>query len=295
MKALSSRSALLSLIEALVAIQLLAFVPVGVKFVSANPFTIGFARLAVATLCLALFLFANLNFSKLRLRDWGSLALIGLCFGLHWISYFYSIKLSSASVGCISLSTYGIHLVILGWFIQRTPVHVSDIFAIALAFIGTIIIVPEFSLDNSVTLGILIGVLSGLVYACCPILHQRNQHIPSSIRALGQFSFALILFLFFIPQMKWDFPPLDWGWLLFLGFVSTFVAHTLWVRSSTSLSTVTTSIISYLYVPLAVLLSFLILGEVITVKMAGGAALIIGGNAAALFGQWKRSALSASS
>lgn len=51
-------------------------------------------------------------------RNWFDLFIIGAIFGLHWLTYFLSIKLSSASIGVIGVSTFGIHLLILNWLVK---------------------------------------------------------------------------------------------------------------------------------------------------------------------------------
>ena len=216
---------------------------------------------------------------------------LGLFFALHWLTYFLSIKVSSASISAISLSTYGIHLIVLGWIFQKTRVSSADVLAVLLAILGSALVVPEFSLKNDVTLGIVLGVISGLSYAFLPIIQQRSPDISTSTKALGQFVVALLFFLFLWPLSDWHFPAAEWLALIFLGVICTFVGHTMWVRVTTKLSTVTTSIISYLYVPSAMLLSCMILDEHISLPMILGAALIIGGNLLALCSQWKRTAI----
>jgi hypothetical protein len=54
-------------------------------------------------------------------------------------------------------------------------------------------------MTNNITIGILLGVISGFCFALLPILHQQYKAIPERARILGQFLFALIAFSFFTP------------------------------------------------------------------------------------------------
>lgn len=280
-----------TLLEAAVALVLFAFIPVIVKFVSAGPFTIGIFRLSIATAgVLAIVAMRPLTW-RATTRDVVALVVIGAIFFGHWLTYFVSVKTSSASIGAIGLSTYGIHLLILGRLTGGPKLHAVDIAAVLIAVAGAVIVVPAFDLSNDVTLGMLLASASGVLYAILPILHQRFCTIPNSIRALGQFGFALLLFLLFLPQSRWDLRPLDWAGLTFLAVGSTLIGHTLWVRVTTRLSSAATSVIYYGNVPIAVILSAVLLHEPLQARTIAGGLLIIAGSVAGLGSQWRRNAL----
>lgn len=271
--------------EAAIALFLFACIPVVIRYVSANPITIGIARLVIATTGMGLVMRGRDQFRRLPRADLARLCVIGLFFFAHWMAYFFSIKVSSASIGTIGLSTYGIHLLILGAIFGRARFGVIDALAVTLAVAGATLTVPVLSLTNSSTLGMFLGVLAGFFYAVLPILHQRWSHLSSPIRAFGQFTVALVLFLFLLPMSRWDLRPIDWVWLAFLGVGSTFVGHGLWVGVTTRLRPATTSIIYYGNVPIAIALSVLVLGEPLTPRIASGAALIVGGSVIGLVAQ----------
>lgn len=288
----SARPSGLTFAQAAVALVLFACIPVVVRYVTANPFTIGVVRLTIATTGLAAMMAWRRRASPpappLRRGDWLRLAVIGLIFFAHWITYFFAIKTSSASIGAIGLSTYGIHLLILGALFGRARFHIVDFLAVALAVAGAVSIVPEFRLANDVTAGLALAVLSGFFYATLPVLHQRWEHLPSQVRALGQFGFALLFFLLFLPRTDFSLRPVDWAGLAFLGVGSTFIGHTLWVRVTTTLPSNATSIIYYGNLPVALVLSVALLGEPITTRTLAGALLIVLGGVIGLGAQWKR-------
>ena len=262
-------------IEAAVALFFFGCIAVVVKFVSANAVTIGIARLAITVVILLPFLLATGRLRGLSLADIRPLAIMGLFFALHWLTFFFGIKIGSASIATVGLSTYGVHLVVLGWFFHRSRITRIDLLVLALAVGGNILVVPEFSLHNQEVIGLGLGVLSGFFYAFLPILQQRHAHLPALTRALGQFVFGLAVFLILWPLSDWHLNLRDWLGLLFLGILCTLVSHTLWVRVTTTISTKTTSVIYYMYVPVSLILSVVVLGEHVDAAMIVGAGLII--------------------
>jgi len=155
-----------------------------------------------------------------------ALVLIGFVFSIHWLLLFFSIRIANATIGAIGFSTYGVHLIVLGWLLDR-----------------------------------------------------------------GQFTFAMPLFLCCLPWAHWEFQPGDWLMILYLGLGLALVGHGLWVHAVTVLSTTTTSILSYLFLPLSLIMSYLLLSE----KMAGrallGVGLVLIANALVLISQVRRGTL----
>jgi drug/metabolite transporter (DMT)-like permease len=270
-------------LEAGVALFFFGCIAVAVKFISANAITIGIARLAMTVVIMLPALAVTKRLRGITLADLRPLAIMGVFFALHWMSFFFAVKIGSASVATVGLSTYGIHLIVLGWFFHRSKVTALDIVVLALAVLGNILVIPEFSIRNQDVIGLGLSVLSGFFYAFLPILQQRNTHIPAPTRALGQFVFGLAVFLLLWPVSSWDLSPRDWWGLLFLGILCTLLSHTLWVRLTTMLSTKVTSVIYYLYVPVSLVLSVVVLGERVDAGMITGAALIIVANIVGVF------------
>jgi drug/metabolite transporter (DMT)-like permease len=206
------------------------------------------------------------------------LFVIGVFFSVHWITYFYSIKISTASIGILGASTYGIHLIFLGWIFLSTKPRIVDIFTIVMAFWGTYLIIPEFSLRNNITLGLVLSILSGLFFAMLPILHQKSRFISGTQRALGQYIFAIPLFLFFTSKFDFQLERSDWYSLLYLGIFGTFLAHTLWINVTTKINTTITSLIFYIIIPITMTISYFWLGEEMRLNKLLGALMIVSAN-----------------
>lgn len=272
-------------VEATITLLLMAFIPVFIKFTSASTITIGIFRLSVATILFTIFLRPKSLSGVLKKKVLIPLILIGVFFALHWITYFFSIKIATASIGLLGMSTYGIHLIFLGWGIRKQKPSAFDFAALLLAIAGTYFIIPELSVSNNITLGILLGIVSGFCFALLPVLHQQYVVIPERTRIFGQFFFALLTFSFFFPMTDWDFPAVDWWALIYLAVGGTFIAHTLWVRVTTKISTTISSVIFYLIVPMTMVISHFWLKEPMQSTKVIGAFLIVSGNIVSFAGK----------
>ena len=265
-------------LEALVAIVLFGCIPVTVRSIAANPYTIGIFRLAVATLAVAIFLALRGGLRSVAPRDLFRLGAIGFMFFAHWITLFFAIKASSASIAAIGQSTYGIHLLVLTALFTTHRLRWTDVVAVIIAAAGAVLVIPTVDLTNDVTAGLTLASISALLYAALPLLHQRWSHIPNMMRTLGQFGFALLFFLLFAGRSEWSLDARDWAGLLFLAIGVTLIGHSLWVRVTTQLAPRTTSIIYYANIPVAVLLGVALLGEPMSPQTAAGAGLIVAGS-----------------
>ena len=276
-------------IEGLLAVLVLGTVPVTIKAVGANPWTIGFARLALATLCVTLFLKGGRGFFSRTAGEKKALFLIGFIFSIHWATYFVSIKMTDASAAAIGAATYGVHVSILGRiFLRQAPTKLQWA-SLLIAFGGAVLVVDDFSLDSAVTAGFYLSVFSGFLYALLPILHQRNSDIPINLRTFSQYAFALPLFILLLPKTDWNLEAVDWWRLLHLGVIATFIAHSLWIRCASTLPTFVSGMIYYLYVPSAMLLSAWLLKEDIQPSRILGATLIVAASCLGIFTQPKTS------
>jgi len=276
-----------ALMAAVGAIVFMASVPTLIKINAANEIEIATARLLIACLGMTLLLGVKKISLKLRKRQWLGLLLIGVTFAVHWFLYFKSIKLSTPSIAAIAVSTYGIHVLFLSAVFLKQKITYTDLIATVFAFGGMLLVIPEFNWSSELFWGAIIGVASGFLYGVLPVLHQLNNSLSNTLRAWGQFTFAFVAFLPFGLQQQWALQSNDVFGLIFLGVVSTLFAHSMWIKATTELPGVITGITYYLYIPLAVLISFLSIDEPITGSMILGALIIIVANVVLVINKWQ--------
>lgn len=269
-------------IEGLMAVCLFGITPLFIKEVGANAITIGLVRLIIGGTFLY-FLATYKELKSLKRDEWKALLWIGTLFGAHWLTYFISVKLSTPSMAILSVSSFGIHMIYLNWLLKGEKPQWSHLLTVCVALAGIILIVPEFSLSNDLTTGILVGLSSAFFFALLPFQQQKHRKINSMVRAFGQYAFALPIFVIFISESNWSLSAQDWWYLGILGVFCTVVAHTLWLRATTYLDASTTSLIFYLGTPIAMTTSYFFLGEEMNSSKLLGAGLIVSANVAGVF------------
>lgn len=262
-------------IEGVLAAVLFGSTPVLIKKVTANAITIGMVRLSIATAFIYFLFIGAKKLKVLKKQEWKALMLLGLVFGIHWVSYFYAVKVSTPSIAILGLTCFGIYLILFGWIFQGKKPGRVEWLTVLLAAGGNLLIVPEFSLNNGITLGLLIGLGSGLFFALLPVLHQQNAHTLSYTRAFGQYGFGFLFFGLFASRADFNLPDSDWYYLFILALVCTVGAHTLWLRATTHLPHASSSVIYYISIPVTMLVSYFFLNEPMPLNKVLGACLIV--------------------
>jgi len=269
-----------TVLEIIFSLAIFSTVATTLKFVHANPFTIGIVRLLIASIGMLMVVLKKHSWSQLRQytkSDGKQLFLIGTLFFCHWVTYFFSIKLSSASLGILSLSTYGVFMGIIGSIVHHEPFYKRDLLASFVCVIGVFFLIPEFSFENKNTLGLLVGLISAFFYSLVPMVQKKLSHVPQNIRTFYQFFGALPFFLCTYPLSNWDLSRNDWLGLIYLGTAATLIAHTIWSKVCSEIPSKTSGLIYYTYIPLSVSLAVFVMGDELSPKVLLGAGFIFSG------------------
>ena len=141
---------------------------------------------------------------------------------------------------------------------------------------GVYLLAPTLSLDNSMTQGLLMGLLSALVYAVRNIILKTQIHsLNGSVLMFYQMVVAAIVLL----PVLFLYPEADiksnWHILLFLGLVTTSIGHTLFLNSFKHFSVSTASLMGGMQTIYGILLAVIFLAEIPTARNMIGGALII--------------------
>lgn len=282
-----------SLVKALWATVLFASVPACIRAMAMDSYALGVWRLGLATIGMTAILAIKrraVGESPWRViadevrRDWRILAAVGVAFGIHWLTYFQSIKIGGASIGALGFSTCGVQMPLLGWAFGFGRPSAAAMLGVALAMAGSVLCLPGLSEPGAsgAALGMAVGILSGTLYAVIPLLHQRHARLPDDLRTWAQFTFALPVFLITAPAANWSLTAKDFWLVLYLGLVVNLIGHYLWVQVCTELPLPTTSALGYLQLPVSLGMNAALVGEPVTAAMVAGAVLIVTGNALAI-------------
>lgn len=227
----------------------------------------------------ALFLFARVagvDLGAVRREHRGMVALVGVLTGAHWVLFFYSVQLTTVAIGLICLFTFPVMVVFLEPLVSRERIEARDVAMAAAVVVGVWLVVPEATLENPVTLGAALGLLSALLYALRTVLYRQHlKEYPSSAMMFYQVAIAALVLC---PLL---FDGVDvasegrWLYLLVLGVVFTALPHTLMVHSLRSLRAKTVSLIASLQPFYGALLAAVLLAEIPDPGTVAGGVVIV--------------------
>jgi len=209
-------------------------------------------------------------------RDYGIILLIGLLLAIHWVTYFHAMQISSIAIGVVALYTFPIMTVFLEPLFSAQRLRIQDIISALAVLFGVYLLIPEFSLNNQVTQGILWGMLSAFCFALRNLLQGHYFKGYSARHSL--FYQTLVTFIVLIPfsyQIIPEVSNFQWGQLIILGLIFTALPHTLFAFSLLNLKTKTASLISCIQVVYATTFAILLLGEKLEITTFIGGIIVI--------------------
>lgn len=235
-------------------------------------------RSLLAALVLLLILLMLRRPLQLRSRRDGLLMLtVGVLLGIHWITYFHSMQVAGVAIGMLALYTCPIITVFLEPLFNGQKPHGRDVLCALLVFIGVMLLVPSFSLQNDITRGVLWGVLSAVFFALRNVLQRHYlQGYGGDTSMLYQSFIAALLAFPLLSVHPGEFSP-DILWkLALLAAVFTAIPHSLFAGSLRYLKAKTVGLIGCLQPVYGTLFAWLILQEQPGWTTLAGGALIVG-------------------
>lgn len=236
-------------------------------------------RSLIGALALFIFLLATKSSIKVKQRShYWILTVLGIFMGLHWLTYFQSLKDSTAAVAILSLHTYPVLTAIVEPIVFKEKLHKIDVGLAFLVFLGILIMTPEISLSNKTTQAILMGIMSGVFFMCRNLLTRKYvKEYSSSFLMMWQMmviGLCLIPVLFFLGPVEYSGQTI--GLLVLLGIVFTAIPHTLYSASFENLSAKTIGILATMLPFYGAFFGYFIHKEQVDLRTAIGGALILG-------------------
>ncbi len=220
--------------------------------------------------------FKNFRIKIANKRDLLKVILGGCLMGIHWITYFFSLKFSSVAVGMLSIYTYPVITTFLEPLLLKTNFSKMHLALAVLVLCGIYFLVPEFSFENDQTLAVAFGVTSAFFYSLRNILmKQEVERYNGSVLMMYQMIIisCLLIPVFFIFDLSGVVSQLVP--IFVLALVTTCLGHTLLLMSFRNFSVTTASIISSAQPVYGILLGLLFLGEYPAMNTIIGGLLII--------------------
>lgn len=226
-----------------------------------------------------LFLITIVKKESLRLekkKDYILIVCTGAVLALHWTSFFQSIQVSSVAIGTITFSTFPLFLTFLEPVIYREKLCAKSIVSAIVLLVGVIITIPEFSMENQVTVGIIWGMISSLTYAVITLANRyfsgKYQGRIVSLYEQGTAAIILLPALFFV-KATWRVQ--DVIGVALIGCICTAFAYSLYISAQKKVKAQTAGLISGMETVYGILYAFILLGEVPTVREIIGGVVIL--------------------
>ncbi|MBM6743904.1 DMT family transporter [Drancourtella massiliensis] len=267
-----------SLISLHIAVMLFGLSAVLGQFVTAPAVIVAGGRVICSSLLLFLLSIAGRASLKLKSRkDYGIAVFAGIVLAAHWTTFFQAIQSSSVAIGTITFSTFPLFLTFLEPLLFREKLKVTSVLSAAVLLLGVFITIPEFSLENQITIGILWGMVSSLSYA---VLSLANRYLSRSYAArtvcLYEQGTAAVVLLPAIFFVKTNWTTQNILGIAAIGFICTAFAHSLYVAAQRKVKAQTAGIVSGMETVYGIVYALLFLGEVPGIRELIGGAVILG-------------------
>lgn len=247
------------------------------KWIRLPAIFITFGRVLFSSAALGIYMLIRRQSFRIARKDAALLIPAGGILALHWWAFLKAVQLSTVAVGTATFAAFPLFVTFLEPLVFRRKPDRRSIVTAAVILIGVLITVPEFSVENRTFLGILTGLLSALSYAVLVILNKRAAgRMSGAVITFYEQAAAAAILLPFALSVKAQPSGQDLALLLFLGVVTTALAHTLFVSSLKTLPAQLAGICSSMETVYGILFAFLLLGEVPAGREIAGAAVIVG-------------------
>ncbi len=247
------------------------------RFVSVPAPLITFGRVVFSSISFfAFFKIKHIDIRLDSLKEYLLIIFTGAVLALHWSAFYQSVKVSTVAIALITFATYPIFVTFAEPAMFHEKLKKKDLLCSIIMFIGVIIIVPEFHLANTMTLGIAWGMLSSFTWSFISLINRifALKYQGAVVAFYEQCTAAVVL----APLFFYLRPALcvkDVCLLALLGVVFTGLAHSLVISGMKVVRAQTTGIISSLETPYGIIYAALLLGEIPTFKELLGGAIIL--------------------
>jgi len=253
--------------------------------VQASAFVIVFWRVTFAGLTIATYLALKGRLGELvRLPARRKLALAGMgaLLALNWVLFFSALKLTDVAVAVLLAYCGPIFVTALSPLVTREPFDRRVLVPLALALIGTAVIVGPRELrlsEGTHLLGAGLAFASAFTYAVLVLNAKRLlKGIPATVYMLGEDITAALLLLPVVLTTPGPSGPVEWGSLLTLGVVHTAFTGFLFLSALRTVRADHAAVLTYAEPVSAVVFAALFLAEPLTLAtVAGGALVVLGG------------------
>lgn len=261
-----------------IAVLLFGLAGLFAKWISLPSVGITFGRVLFSSVTLGLYMLIRRQPFRISSKaDLLLLILAGIVLALHWWAFLESIQRSSVAIGTITFSSFPLFVTFLEPIVFKKRLTAGNVLTALAVLVGVVITVPAFSFEDRYFQGIVIGMVSSLAYAVLTLMNKRFVNRYSGTQtAFCEQATAAVLLLPLALRANLQPSAADIGLLLFLGVVTTALAHTLFITSLKQLPAQLAGITSSMETVFAIIFAWILLREAPTAREIAGAVIIIG-------------------
>ena len=236
------------------------------KLIDLEALYIVWYRVGIASFCILLYLIYNKRSLRIPKSQLLKVSFVGFVVAAHWVTFYTSIQLSTASLGILCLSTTTLHVAWLEPIIMKKKFSWTE-FLFGLLVVGGIYFVSgDFSTDEY--LAVLAGGVSAFLAAFFAVSNAKFvEEMPSTHISMYELALGFVgLTIFMALTDKLD-PSMfamsmsDFYWLLFLAIICTSFAFLVTIDIVKRLGAFTVSLSINLEPVYTIILAIFILKE----------------------------------
>ena len=252
------------------------------KLIHLDAIVIVWYRILIAVICLAFFFLLTKRSFKIEIKQLLKISIVGIIVASHWLTFYYSIQLSTASLGILCLSTTTLHVTWLEPLVMKRRFSWIEFLLSCCVIYGIYFVSGDFSPKEMTAL--YFGLLSALCAALFSVFNAKiSQAVPATHITFYELIIGFVfvsIFLISIGRMNPQILQMnysDFAWLLFLGIICTSFAFLVTIEIMKRLGTFTVSLSINLEPVYTILLAIFILKEheLLNSKFYIGAMIII--------------------
>ena len=207
---------------------------------------------------------------------WLLMALAAALLAGNWVLFTYSIQLSTVGIGTLTTAACPLFLTFIEPLIFKERLRISAVLSAFLMLAGIIIMVPEFSLESSMTRGILWGLLGSFLYAVFSLVNRSlvSKFAPLKIVFWEQ---TLITIMLIPPALLIgiSLSPRDLVVLVIAGILTTAMPHILFINGQKTVSAQSSNVILAVQSIYGCVLALLLFAEVPSIRTVIGGIVIL--------------------
>lgn len=237
------------------------------KIISLDPLPIVWYRVLISVVSLGIILpILKRSFKLTSLREFILLAFVGIVVALHWVTFYISIDLSTASLGILCLSTTTVHVAWLEPLIMKRRFSWIELGLGLIVIYGIYFVSADFNAQDYEALAY--GLFSAFLAALFSVMNGKfaKTMAPSKITFYemligGAFLTVLLMARGEFTSELFDLSTKDILWLLFLGLLCTSFAFLVTVELIKRLGAFTVSLSVNMEPVYTIILAIFLLGE----------------------------------